>query len=325
MNVTMPCLVVRFSTEKVEEIESLFYGRHCWKVFFEAVDLTDLKNAEVYEGDTAATLKGREYTYALAIQSPDNAAIQRLRRSLEGDDGFQSLADDTPFVEGSAAEGEPLPNAGRFDANDRLIVPEGRICNTKVVLDNLLEAKRESAEEDAVDGSRSEQIVGVASLAIRFDIDKARKKAGRQYAGYCWRVLFAAINPRDISNLCNWGEFFEGNCKSTSRGDETVYLIVLDMAKFTGLRQVQERLLKVEEFIEVAAAPIFQEGKELMGKLHSAGTLDNSGNISVPHGAKPGWHPDHAPAGKPSKRGHRALVLASLLIFALCGYFLLAL
>ena len=92
MNVTMPCLVVRFSTEKVEEIESLFYGRHCWKVFFEAVDLTDLKNAEVYEGDTAATLKGREYTYALAIQSPDNAAIQRLRRSLEGDDGFQSLA-----------------------------------------------------------------------------------------------------------------------------------------------------------------------------------------------------------------------------------------
>lgn len=324
MKVTMPCLAVRFSIEKVEEIESLFYGRHCWKVFFEAVDLADLKNAELYEGDTAATLNGREYTYALAIQSPDSAALERLRTSLEGDDVFQGLADETPFAEGSAVDGEPLPDAGRFDANGNLVVPEGRIYNSEVVLDGLGNTKTESQPQDAGASLQSEQTVDASCVAIRFDITRAKEKAGRQYAGYCWRVLFGTVNPGDIAGLCKCGDFYEGTVQS----DRNTYLIGLDMVERSGLREVQDRLQNAPDFVEVAASPMFEGYEQFKGgPLRSAGGLGPSGNISVPHGETPGWHPSNAPAktsGKPSGKGCLLFVLASVLLLAVFGHLLLS-
>jgi hypothetical protein len=260
--------------------------------------------------------------------------IQRLRTRLENDGVFQSLADDTPFIEGNAADGEPLAAAGLFDANGALVVPEGRIYNTKVVLDELVKTQEKPAESQRPTDSESGPIVDVACLAIRFDISKAREKAGDKYVGHCWRVLFSAANPPQIANICNWGELFEGKSERTKRGEENVYVIALDMAKPGSLTEIQQRLLASQDFLEVGALPVFEEGEAMKGNtLRSAGTLDNSGNISVPHGAKPGWHPAHVPetatrrasSRSPAKKGCLVLVLTGIPLLAAFGYLLLGL
>jgi ankyrin repeat protein len=134
-------LGVRFDIAKVEEVESLFYGRHCWEVLFRAVPLPELGGAELFEGDTGATLRGEEYVYALVLQCPDQGLLASVKSRLEESAEFRSVAAEPRFVEGRALDGEPLPDAGRVDASGRLVVPEGRVFNADVAWDAVCKAK----------------------------------------------------------------------------------------------------------------------------------------------------------------------------------------
>ncbi len=175
MKPTKPCLAIRFDIDKVEQKESLFYGRYCWRIFFEAILRQDSKNlsilaeGELHEGDTARTLASQEYVYALAIQSPHRKNLDHLRELLLASEEFQKFATAEPFRWDSAVDGEPLPWAGTFNRDAILEVPEGRIFNPKVVLDELLTGMGHSASSTDSAEPDSTRLAELAEDYIRME------------------------------------------------------------------------------------------------------------------------------------------------------------
>jgi hypothetical protein len=53
----MAAVGVRFD---INRIDSGSYGIECWKIFWQAVDPAALNGSVLYEGDTAASMAGRE-------------------------------------------------------------------------------------------------------------------------------------------------------------------------------------------------------------------------------------------------------------------------
>jgi len=107
---------VRFD---IGRIESAAYGNECWKVFWQEVEPTELKTAVLYEGDTAATLGGRENVFCIAVQRRDPGLLARLRDALSQSEAFSRTAASPPFVDGAQAW-ECLANAGRIEADGTL-------------------------------------------------------------------------------------------------------------------------------------------------------------------------------------------------------------
>ncbi len=62
----LPGLGIRFDIGK---IESAGYGLECWKVIWRAVEPEKVGITHWFEGDSAATLEGRENVYCIAVQS----------------------------------------------------------------------------------------------------------------------------------------------------------------------------------------------------------------------------------------------------------------
>jgi sugar lactone lactonase YvrE len=117
MNITRPALGIRFDIDKVDSAD---YGTACWKVFWRAVDTARLAGATLYEGDSAATLGGRENVYCLALQTIDGANLSAIRAALESDPGYLQVAAQPKFIEVAALAREPLPEAGQVDASGAL-------------------------------------------------------------------------------------------------------------------------------------------------------------------------------------------------------------
>jgi len=118
----MPTIGVRFDIEKAG---GGAYGFTCWKVFWQAINPEEIGVASLYEGDTAATLNGRENVFLIVIQTSGGSAIPRIKAALIRSEAFQRVCANPMFVEGSACEGEPLPNAGRLDAKGNLLGDAG--------------------------------------------------------------------------------------------------------------------------------------------------------------------------------------------------------
>lgn len=114
----MPTLGIRFDIGKIESAD---YGTECWKAFWRAVDIQKLAGSVLFEGDTLATLHGRENVYCIAVQSGDRTSLDHVRAALEQDTGFQKLAAAPKLVEDSGVIGEPLPEAGRVDGTGNLV------------------------------------------------------------------------------------------------------------------------------------------------------------------------------------------------------------
>lgn len=113
----MPTIGVRFDIDKAG---SGHYGFACWKIFWQAITPEDIGVASLYEGDTAATLNGRERVFCIAVQSLDGGAIGKIKAALSQDAAFKAVCAAPMFVEGSSCAAEPLPDAGRIDAEGNL-------------------------------------------------------------------------------------------------------------------------------------------------------------------------------------------------------------
>ena len=144
MNITRPALGIRFDIDKVDSAD---YGTACWKVFWRAVDTARLAGATLYEGDSAATLGGRENVYCLAVQTVDGANLAAIRAALEADPGYLQVAAQPKFIEVAALAREPLPEAGQVDASGAL----SGGYNARYALEAVRRARQEvAAAPDAV-------------------------------------------------------------------------------------------------------------------------------------------------------------------------------
>jgi hypothetical protein len=114
----MPTIGARFDIEKAG---SGYYGFTCWKVFWQAINPEEIGVASLYEGDTAATLNGRENAFCIAVQSLDSRAIVKIKTALTESEQFKQVCANPMFVEGLSCAAEPLPDAGRIDANGNIV------------------------------------------------------------------------------------------------------------------------------------------------------------------------------------------------------------
>jgi hypothetical protein len=118
----MPTIGVRFDIDKAG---GGCYGFACWKIFWQAITPEDIGVASLYEGDTAATLNGRERVFCIAVQSFDGGSIGKVKAALSQNEAFKGVCATPMFVEGSSCAAEPLPDAGRIDAEGNLVGEAG--------------------------------------------------------------------------------------------------------------------------------------------------------------------------------------------------------
>jgi len=143
----LPAVGIRFD---LSEIKSSSYGVECWKVFWRAVDVTKLGGASLFEGDTAATLKGTENVYCIAVLSPDESVLTTVRDALGQSAEFRALAATPTFVDRNRLATEPLPIAGSVDHAGNLA---GNAWNPRMALGDVLREQRQAAQVDEAPGT----------------------------------------------------------------------------------------------------------------------------------------------------------------------------
>lgn len=84
------------------------YGRASYRVVFDAVDPSLLRDTRWRDGDTNATLAGRERTCLISIESAHAEAIPAIRAALERSQHPGLLPGSRRFVETSVLQREPL-------------------------------------------------------------------------------------------------------------------------------------------------------------------------------------------------------------------------
>jgi hypothetical protein len=131
MKPTMPALGIRFDLGKVA---SNLYEYACWKVFWHTVDVKQLRSTLLFEGDTDATLKGRENVFCIALQPLDPTILGKIRSALEQCPEFQRLAASPKFIENDLVIREPLLEAGQVDAAGDLI---GKAYSPRAALEEV--------------------------------------------------------------------------------------------------------------------------------------------------------------------------------------------
>src|SRR5689334_7325065 len=95
-----PTLGIRFDIDRVGSGE---YGLRCWEAIWAAIDPETLEGSDMFEGDTAATLNGLEYTYCIAFQNSDASRLNATRDALQIDPAFQRISAAPMFVEDGEA------------------------------------------------------------------------------------------------------------------------------------------------------------------------------------------------------------------------------
>lgn len=74
----------------------------------------------LYEGDTAASMAGRENVFCIAIQHADDSVLRGVKSALTNDPKFTAVCAPPRFVEGTTCTGEPLVMAGKVSGGEIL-------------------------------------------------------------------------------------------------------------------------------------------------------------------------------------------------------------
>ena len=72
----------------------------------------------LYEGDTAASMAGRENVFCIAIQHADESALRAVKSALANDPKFTAVCAPPRFVEGAASTSEPLVMVGKVSGGE---------------------------------------------------------------------------------------------------------------------------------------------------------------------------------------------------------------
>jgi hypothetical protein len=141
-------LGIRFDIDKIESKSSGLYGYgvESWKVFWQVIDSQKLKGATLLEGDTSATLSGRENVYCIAVQASSDT-LDEIKTTLEQSGEFQQVAASTKFIEGGGLAGESLMDAGQVDLTGNYVGEENIPPYTAF---EIVQRKKQSSPATAV-------------------------------------------------------------------------------------------------------------------------------------------------------------------------------
>lgn len=104
-------LYVRFDIAKVD---SGGYGGACYRILFRAIPLRRLLGVTLYEGDSAATLNGREDVFVIGLYAPE-PQLELIRQSMSKSVEFKAVCAKDPLQlknENLRTRTEPLVEDG---------------------------------------------------------------------------------------------------------------------------------------------------------------------------------------------------------------------
>jgi hypothetical protein len=102
-------ILARFDIRK---IDSTSYGKACWKIIWSAIRLEDLAGTQLFEGDSVATLRGREHVYCIAFECPNPSAADMIRARLSESKQFCEVSAKPRFCLDHECDNQPLVPAG---------------------------------------------------------------------------------------------------------------------------------------------------------------------------------------------------------------------
>lgn len=110
----MPTLLIRFNIEKAGGA----YGMACYERLFTALTADELEGVVLFDGDSSATLAGRENVNVIGVVCGDINRLEAMRKKLEADSEFMEYTASEPFILQSAGSSEPLVLAGNFSGGE---------------------------------------------------------------------------------------------------------------------------------------------------------------------------------------------------------------
>jgi hypothetical protein len=107
----------------IDELGCGFYGYQAWRIFMKRVAQGKIRNTVLKEGDTSATLAGKENEFCIALYGP-LLNPEHFRKIFEPltDKGLVPL--DRRFIAKPALDDEPLPVRGRIDLHGYFVTDE---------------------------------------------------------------------------------------------------------------------------------------------------------------------------------------------------------
>jgi len=184
----MPTIGVRFDIDKAG---GGYYGFTCWKIFWHAISPEEIGVASLYEGDTSATLNGQERVFCIAVQSMDTGAIGKVKKTLNRNEAFKRVCATPMFVEGSSCAAEPLPEAGRIDADGNLIGDAGASRSALGAIKKERTTETEAAEGVSIPertkpaSDRTSTLPAISSFE-ELETFLAKQFAPKEYPNGCW-------------------------------------------------------------------------------------------------------------------------------------------
>ncbi len=215
-----PVIGLRFDSTKA-------YGSDCWAIFWRAIDPETIKNVQLYEGDSAASLTRKESVFIIAVQGSDNSAISRIKNALSASQEFENVAAQPMFVEGQYCLAEPLPEAGRIDSAGNLV---GEAGGSRSGLGRV-RREREASADRSIDapptmkpkGPASKRTMDLPNVLTLKELEKVLKDRFSQPRGGYWYYL----TPDELCDVVErYEDVFQAHWKQGSCGlsEDMVYL-----------------------------------------------------------------------------------------------------
>ncbi|HEX6377288.1 MAG TPA: hypothetical protein VFZ91_16390 [Allosphingosinicella sp.] len=105
----------------IGKIDSGSYGDECWKTFWRVADGKLPAGAVLREGDTKASMDGKENVFCISLEHADPDVVAQLREAMLEDAGFRDLSATPPVADGADCLAEPLVQSGRIDSRGDLV------------------------------------------------------------------------------------------------------------------------------------------------------------------------------------------------------------
>jgi hypothetical protein len=151
----VPALGIRFDVALLNESS---YGVASWRIFWKAIDPHEIRGSELYEGDTGASIAGRENVFCIAIQNRNAGILGLIKARLSNDPAFNAVCAPPRFVSDTTCVSEPLVRAGAINERGELV---GDAWNCRPAM-----ASAGNGEGSRVESVRSDGVSGPAPSAL---------------------------------------------------------------------------------------------------------------------------------------------------------------
>ncbi len=184
----------------INKLDDVLYGSVAWDIFWGAIGAEGLPDGDrLYEGDTAATLDGRENVYCIAIESENRKILDHIRTRLAGDEAYLAVAFGERFIDTDAVNQEPLPLMGHFEkgqiVGEHAINPRSALAKLR----SILRPPPESASLPVSERSRPASTRS-AELPVVANLDELIEVLGQYFPGEGHEMRFS-LTPEELCDV----------------------------------------------------------------------------------------------------------------------------